>query len=74
MNQKFNKLESFTVEEFQRDFDALLDRVERGESIVIKSEQGNAVMIPYNEVIQVLEESGVSEDIIRIHTDHEEGS
>jgi hypothetical protein len=64
-----------TVEEFQSDFDALLDRVEGGESFVIKSEHGNAVMIPYNEVIQVLEDAGVNEeDIIRIHTDHEEGS
>jgi hypothetical protein len=51
----------------------LIDRVEKGESFVIKSEHGNAVMIPYNEVVQILEESGVSEDIIRIHTDHEEG-
>jgi hypothetical protein len=74
MDQELNKLESFTVEEFQKDFDALLNRVENGESFVIKSENGNCVMIPYNEVIQVLEESGVSEDIIRIHTDHEEGS
>jgi hypothetical protein len=74
MDQELNKLESFTVEEFQADFDALLDRVEKGESFLIKSEHGNAVMIPYNEVVQILEESGVSEDIIRIHTDHEEGS
>ena len=81
MDQELNKLESFTVEEFQADFDALLNRVEKGESFVIKSEHGNAVMIPYNavmipynEVVQILEESGVGEDIIRIHTDHEEGS
>ena len=74
MNQEFNKLESFTIEEFQEDFDALLDRVENGESFVIKSDHGNAVMIPYNQVVQILEESGVSEEIIRIHTDHEEGS
>ena len=74
MDQEFNQLQSFTVEEFQADFDALLDRVEKGESFLIKSEHGNAVMIPYNEVVQILEESGVSEDIIRIHTDHEEGS
>jgi len=67
------KMESFTIEEFQEDFDALLDRVEKGESFIIKSEHGNAVMIPYNEVVQILEESDVSEDIIRIHTDHEEG-
>ena len=73
MNQELNKLESFTIEEFQEDFDALIDRVEKGESFVIKSEHGNAVMIPYNEVVQILEESGVSEDIIHIHTDHEEG-
>ena len=74
MNQEFNNLESFTIEEFQEDFDTLIDRVEKGESFVIKSEHGNAVMIPYNEVVQILEESGVNEDIIRIHTDHEEGS
>jgi hypothetical protein len=30
--------------------------------------------VPYKEVVQVLEDCGVSEDIIRIHTDHEEGS
>jgi len=74
MDKNLNELESFTAEEFQTDFDALLDRVEKGESFVIKSEHGNVVMIPYDEVIQVLEESGVSDDIIRIHTDHEEGS
>jgi hypothetical protein len=74
MDQELNQLQSFTVEEFQADFDALLDRVEKGESFLIKSEHGNAVMIPYSEVVQVLEKSGVSEDIIRIHTDHEEGS
>ena len=74
MDQELNKLESFTIEEFQEDFDTLMNRVENGESLVIKSEHGNAVMIPYNEVVQILEESGVNEDIIRIHTDHEEGS
>jgi hypothetical protein len=74
MDQEFNKLESFTIEEFQSDFDTLLDRVENGESFVIKSDHGNAVMIPYNEVVQILEESGVDQEVIRIYTDHEEGS
>ena len=74
MDQEFSKLESFTIEEFQSDFDTLLDRVENGESFVIKSDHGNAVMIPYNEVVQILEESGVDQEVIRIHTDHEEGS
>ena len=74
MNQEFDKLQSFTVKEFEKDFDVLMDRVGKGESFVIKSEHGNAVMIPYNEVVQILKESGVNDDIIRIHTDHEEGS
>jgi hypothetical protein len=74
MDQEINQLQSFTVEEFQADFDALLLRVENGESLLIESDHGNCVMVPYNEVVQILEESGVSEEIIRIHTDHEEGS
>ena len=74
MYPELEDLQSFTVEEFQSDFDNLMNRVENGESFVIKSEHGNAVMIPYNQVVQILEESGVSEEIIRIHTDHEEGS
>lgn len=74
MDKELNELESFTVEEFQADFDALLSRVENGESFVIKSKYDNVVMIPHIEIVQILEKSGVSEEIIRIHTDHEEGS
>ena len=60
-------MEKYTVEEFQADFDNLLDLVENGESLIITSEYGDAVMIPYAEYKEV-------EDVIRIHTDHEEGS
>ena len=56
-------MEMFTVEEFQEDFDNLLERVENGESFLIKSENGDAMLIPYEE----------DDDLIRIHTDHEEG-
>ena len=73
MDQELNRLESFTIEEFQSDFDSLIDRVENGESFVIKSDHGNAVMIPYNEVVQILEESGVDKEVMQIYTDHEEG-
>jgi hypothetical protein len=73
MNQEINDLTTFTIEEFQDDFDNLMNRVENGESFVIKSEHGNAVIVPYKEVVQVFQESGVSEELIRIHTDHEEG-
>ena len=72
--QEISELQSFTVEEFQSDFDNLMERIENGESFIITSEHGNAVMVPYKEVVQVFEECGVSEDIIHIHTDHEEGS
>jgi len=74
MNQEINDLTTFTIEEFQNDFDNLMNRVEGGESFIIKSEHGNAVIVPYNEVVQVFQESGMSDELIRIHTDHEEGS
>ena len=62
---EIDQLQSFTVEEFQADFDNLLDRVEKGESFVITSEHGNAVMVPYTEE---------TEELIRIYTDHNEAS
>jgi len=55
-------MEVFTVEEFQEDFDNLLERVEGGESFVITSEGKEVVIMP------------ADDDLIRIHTDHEEGS
>jgi PHD/YefM family antitoxin component YafN of YafNO toxin-antitoxin module len=60
-------MEIFTVEEFQEDFDNLLERVENGESFLIKSDHGDAMLIPYGEYE---EEDDL---LIRIHTDHEEG-
>ena len=59
-------MEMFTVEEFQENFDNLLERVENGESFLIKSENGDAMLIPYGEYKE-------EDDLIRIHTDHEEG-
>ena len=59
-------MEKFTVEEFQADFDNLLEKVENGESFIITSEHGDAMMIPYSQYKE-------AEDLIRIHTDHEEG-
>ena len=58
MNQEIEKLPSFTIEEFQADFD-----------------NGNAVMVPYKEVVSICNEAKVDfEEIVKIHTDHEEGS
>lgn len=53
-------MKKFTVEEFQKDFDNLMDRVENGESLMITSEYGDAVMIPYNKEV---------EEIVKIHTE-----
>lgn len=74
MTDNIGNLEKFTVEEFQLDFDNLIGRVENGESFLITSEHGNAVIVPYKEVVQIFEDSGVDDELIRIHTNHEEGS
>jgi prevent-host-death family protein len=72
--EELSNIPKFTVEEFQENFDNLMNRVENGESIIITSDHGNVVIVPYNEVVEVFQESGVSDELIRIHTDHEEGS
>jgi len=72
MNQELAKLQAFTVEEFQDNFDFLMNEVEKGQSFIILSEHGNAVIVPYKEVIQI--GSDVDDELIRVYTDHEEGS
>ncbi len=75
MTNDIDQLQRFTVEEFQADFDNLMNRVENGESFIITSDHGNAVMVPYKEVIEICEEANVDfDEIVRIHTNHEEGS
>ena len=56
-------MQVYTVEEFQQRFDELIERVENGEKLGIINENGQAaVMMP------------VDDELIRIYTDHEEGS
>ena len=51
-------MEIFTVEEFQKRFDELIERVEMGESLGIVNGDGKAaVMLP------------ADDDLIRIHTE-----
>ena len=59
-------MKKFTVEEFESDFNSLLERVENGESFMITSEYGDTVMIPYSQYKE-------ADELIRIHIDHEEG-
>jgi len=75
--KELEDLESFTVEEFQSDFDNLIERVENGESFIIRDGDNSAVIVPFKETIKyALEslESNVDDELIHIHTDHEEGS
>jgi len=74
MYSELSDLQRFTVEEFQADFDNLIERVENGESFIITDGERSAVIVPYNETIKFAVESNVDDDVIRIHTDHEEGS
>jgi antitoxin (DNA-binding transcriptional repressor) of toxin-antitoxin stability system len=48
-----------SIQEFEDNFDNYLQRVENGETFIIKNNQGkSAVMIP------------ADEEIVRIHTEH----
>jgi len=56
-------MEVFTIEEWEKNFDALLERVENGEHIGIVREDGKAaVMIP------------ADDELYRIYTEHNEAS
>ena len=59
-------MKTLTINELEADFYAIMNRVEGGETFLIKSEHGDALLIPYGEYKEV-------DDLIRIHTDHEEG-
>jgi len=52
-------MEVYTVKEWEENFDALLERVEKGETIGIIDDEGrSAVMMPYDE------------DLMRIYTEN----
>ena len=60
-----NYLKKFTIKEFQEDFDNLLNCVENGDSFMITSEYGDAVICSYSQEI--------TDEFVRLHQDHEEG-
>lgn len=68
-------MEKFTVEEFQKRFDELLERVESGESFQIYDDNNEVVIVRTTNYDYIVDSSDSSdEELIRIHTDHEEGS
>jgi antitoxin (DNA-binding transcriptional repressor) of toxin-antitoxin stability system len=71
--KELDQLQSYTVQQFQDEFDTLMERVENGESFIIKDGKNSAVIVPYNETILMSVDS-IHDDIVKIHTDHEEAS
>ena len=56
-------MEYFSVEYWQENWETLMDRVENGETIGVVNENGDkAVMVP------------ADDELIRLYTEHEEGS
>jgi prevent-host-death family protein len=77
MDQELDELQSFTVEQFQANFDNLIERVENGECFIIKDGKKSAVIVPYKETIKYALDPltpNVDDELIRLHIDHEEGS
>lgn len=72
--KELEQLQSFTVQQFQNDFDILMERVENGESFIIKDGNKSAVIVPYNETIKMSIDTYSDEEIVKIYTDHEEAS
>ena len=60
-------MKEFTVEQFQKRFDELIGRVENGETFQITNGKRKAIITPCKEYKE-------TDDLIRIHTDHDEGS
>lgn len=60
-------MKTITIQDFQLNFDYIINCVERGESFLIKSQYGDAMMVPHKKYEEM-------DDLIRIYKDHEEGS
>lgn len=56
-------MNKISIEELQENFDAYLDRVEKGESFLVMSEHGEVVLTPY------MEKEETFDDLERIHTE-----
>ena len=55
-------MEFYTVEQWQENWEEMIQRVEDGESIGVTNGRNRAIMMP------------ADEELIRIYTEHDEGS
>jgi hypothetical protein len=72
--KELDQLQSYTVQQFQDEFDTLMTRVENGESFLIKDGNKSAVIVPYNQTIKMSIDSVSDDEIVEIYTNHEEAS
>ena len=66
-----------SVAEFEKDFDAYMDRIEAGESFLIRQPDGKAVVAgPAGEIEEIADELGVEnvDELVDMYSNHEEGS
>lgn len=60
-------MKTVTVEELENSFENLISLVEKGETVLIKTDKGDALLVPYIE-------SNYDDEIVKIYTEHEEAS
>ena len=64
-----------TLEEFEKDFDAYMDRIEAGESFLIRQPDGRAVVaVPAGEYEAAATTVAEVDELVDLYSDHEEGS
>jgi len=66
-----------TLEEFEKDFDAYMDRIEAGESFLIRQPDGRAVVAcPADEIKEMSAQVGITDidELSALYQDHEEAS
>lgn len=61
-------MKKITISEFTKEYDNVIKRVENGESYVIESQYGNVLLVPFKKTEEECD------DIIKIYTNHNEGS
>ena len=62
-----------TVEDFEKDFDSYLDRIEAGETFIIRQPDGRGVVAcPAGEIEAIADEVGV-DDWQELMTSHDDG-
>jgi PHD/YefM family antitoxin component YafN of YafNO toxin-antitoxin module len=59
-------MKTISIQELQENFEFFIDLTEKGQQFLIKTEHGNVILMPCKEFQEL-------DDLVRIHTNHEEG-